>query len=351
MQIVKSIELRDLKDVYEHLVLDYKKWRGYIYRGHEDSSYVLLPSILRDAKKYTKKENLFIYELSLLLKFYRVCNNQGLLIPEIKMFRDMYLTDSFDLSYILTENSGFYWLPDEVFELSALAQHYGIPTRFLDWTQDVQTALHFAAYGNKRSKLKKDSFSVWAINAEWLQELKKFQSNKMDMISRVQAKDANDDINKLWIDEMYDTSLPLRFCTPHYAMNPNLCAQKGILTTWQHNIISNLSRTTANNLFDSSLEFNQSVLDKISSFMEEPSEEPALDIALYDYLNSAENKQYVDEFLNINPLNDTNILFHFIIPSSYTEDLIGILEHQHYGISRLFPGYKGAAETVKDELC
>jgi hypothetical protein len=37
------------------------------------------------------------------------------------------------------------WIFDDLEELTALAQHYGIPTRMLDWTYDFDTALYFAS--------------------------------------------------------------------------------------------------------------------------------------------------------------------------------------------------------------
>lgn len=244
---------------------------------------------------------------------------------------------------------GGYWLPDEVFELAALAQHYGLMTRLIDWTQNVQIALHFAAFGNMKSKTKADSFSVWAINAEWLQELKKFQLKDIGMISRtLKTKGISED--ERWINEAYDNSLPLRFCLPHYALNPNLCAQKGVLTLWQHNIISNLSNSMSPKLFGDPIGFNNLVRCKFKEFMDAPPKEEPLDELLEDYLDSQDNKKHVEEFLYNNPLSDKNLMYHFIIPSSCAEHLIGILRHQYYGIEKIFPGYKGAAEAVKDDF-
>ena len=84
--------------------------------------------------------------------------------------------------------------------------------------------------------------------------------------------------------------------------------------------------------------------------MNDSPEEDPLDVALDKYLNSPDNQQLISDFLNDNPLSNKNIMYHFVIPSSCADDLIGILKHQHYGIAKLFPGYKGAAEAVKDEF-
>jgi hypothetical protein len=54
--------------------------------------------------------------------------------------------------------------PDEAIDWLALMQHYGAPTRLLDWTRSPYVALYFAI----QSDSKQDG-ALWAIDMNWLQ--------------------------------------------------------------------------------------------------------------------------------------------------------------------------------------
>ena len=61
------------------------------------------------------------------------------------------------------------YLPDnfssDIWELLAIAQHHGLPTRLLDWSTNPLAALWFTAK-NGRGKSKRDYGSVWFYRAE-----------------------------------------------------------------------------------------------------------------------------------------------------------------------------------------
>lgn len=81
------------------------------FRGHEDADYGLTPSALRPAKEKERET-----ALGLMADFKRVA--------EIKLARP----------------PG----PKDELKWAQIAQHYGLPTRLLDWTESATTALYFA---------------------------------------------------------------------------------------------------------------------------------------------------------------------------------------------------------------
>ena len=60
------------------------------------------------------------------------------------------------------------WPPAELQPLFALAQHYGVPTRMLDWSLQGRVAAYFAAASARRRELQKrsppEALAVWAYN-------------------------------------------------------------------------------------------------------------------------------------------------------------------------------------------
>lgn len=90
------------------------------------------------------------------------------------------------------------WPSNEILELSALAQHYGLPTRLLDWTDDPFIAIYFAL---KSAMGEKGNLEIWCINR-----------------------------GAITTAESAGMDLGVKFYTPHYANNPNIYAQKGLFT-------------------------------------------------------------------------------------------------------------------------
>lgn len=55
-------------------------------------------------------------------------------------------------------------LPADEWEWYFLMQHYGVPTRLLDWTENALIAMYFAVEGHRADK----DAAVWALDPTWL---------------------------------------------------------------------------------------------------------------------------------------------------------------------------------------
>ena len=98
--------------------------------------------------------------------FVQHCDSIGLPIPnDSPTFRDAYLNHVFP-----TGPGGRLpsWPPTEMYPLMALAQHYRLPTRLLDWSTRAYVAAYFAisdALGEKFDK-GAERLAVWVFNIE-----------------------------------------------------------------------------------------------------------------------------------------------------------------------------------------
>lgn len=210
---------KNFDDLYSKLkgLLD-KHPSNWIYRGESSDRYELLPSLFRHEafermkcfhphikeEKFSISQERYRLEAFTVARFANIANQQGLYIPSLK---ELMVYEKNMASRTLMRKKH---LPDQYYELFALAQHYGIPTRFLDWTYDMYVACFFAfrnAYKkitltSNNSITQKDNVVIWAIDMRYLQ--------------------------KCYMKTQ------LYFVTPCYTNNPNLAAQKGVLSFYDN---------------------------------------------------------------------------------------------------------------------
>jgi FRG domain-containing protein len=157
------------------LLAGYSDPEDYIYRGHGTTAYRLTPSVFRrrgaafpveGPRGRRTMENQIKAEIAQLWDFFALADARGLRLPEDSQRLRSTLERCRSYTFVEEVAKGAAaWPPDEVLSLLALAQHYGVPTRLLDWTRHPYVvAAYFAAsaaLANGRDGL----LAVWAFNS------------------------------------------------------------------------------------------------------------------------------------------------------------------------------------------
>lgn len=319
------------KDILPQIM--YSGNNRYIFRGQSNAKYELLPSVLRKNNNDLKdiwgydfdNEKAFIAnEAKVIFDFYRNCNYQGLLLENTpKVIKENITRQRIYLIEDILKDRDI-WILNEFREVAALAQHYGIPTRLLDWTCFFYVALYFATkdlLGIKEEQV----FSIWVMNYNLLSDFRAFLERR------------GEELNKNGYN--CDTFFPLTFIIPEYAKNPNLNAQKGVLSLWEIKL---------ENLYK---EENKDVDNKIKKLI--PINTIPLDKQLFEFIK--ENFMAFNEFIRIQqqdyPDNyDISKLFLLKRYDFSSKDCDKIMEYlSFHGVdaSSIFPGYSGVVEKMK----
>ena len=179
---------------------------------------------------------------------------------------------------------------DGVMEVMSLAQHYGLPTRALDWSYDYRVALYFTVKDVLNSNNNSDGV-LWALNHKLIE-----------------------------VPEYNNLQYNLRIHRPEYNTNPNLNAQKGLFTF--------LERYVG--------EYNKPLDEIISSELNQKPENKGVSISKDVKVTVVPKDIYKDDV----------VFYKFIIPKEIKPEILNELYLEGYSEEYLFPGYKGVSKSI-----
>ena len=218
------------------------------------------------------------------------------MVPDCPRLRDSVIK-SYDLVSFFGKED---WLPKDLWEIAALAQHYGIPTRLLDWTANIKTALYFAIV----------DYIKPLTAEERLERTKQMFQNRGNV---------EDDYCEIWaldtkVVVAKEGKLPLQLIRPPYYGNPNLAAQEGVFTLW-------------------------------------PVSKPRLPMKKGEKLDTTWLDQTPLDVLLVKKLEELKAeerpyLYRIAFQRSAAVELYQYLEREGHTAARLFPGYGGVVRSI-----
>lgn len=399
--ILKEVKIGTAEKLFKELSVTGKynflfngKW---VFRGQSDSRYKLIPSAFRknsekyffnlSEQKFTLKNYLdtrILGEWGLLCDFYDRADYNGLDIPFNKTLQ--YRKNEYFANRKEIEESFEKWISDDFKEITALAQHYELPTRLLDWTYDLYIALYFSIseyLKENEIEIKDKYICLWTFNIETIlrindeishnffekikerneireqynKEVKEkgissinslyfYEGDYRNILKGVyelntynkiiyeynkKIEEYNKEItkynknhkNKLSHKEYLKYEIPIKILKPPYYNNDNLKAQKGILA--YHEVGKNKNDI-----------LNLKILQETFTLGELQDKELSMEEIVLSYLRAG-------------MFGKQCIFYKFIIPAKEFVQIYLYLDKLRYNASKLFPGYYGVSRHQKED--
>ena len=175
---------------------------GWIYRGQKDSTKKLETTLERACKNYkVSLEKAKVIENRLLREFKRKYHHYSPHIPNRKNTLE--------------------WL--------SLMQHYGAPTRLLDFTYSIYVAAYFALEEALAPEEADKGYAVWAINGDWAIKKSALLFKKEPEIRKFLKEFIEEEKEEVF-EKAFRGLNPKRFACPQnpFRLNERLTIQKGV---------------------------------------------------------------------------------------------------------------------------
>ncbi len=153
-----TLSISKLADIIEILFKNKNQLSTYWYRGHSDYKFTLQPSLFRSLQK----DKSCYYEESTIIE------------EMVRRFPS-----------IRTEHT-------TTLELLTYAQHYGLPTRLLDWSENLLVALYFCCKENTNI-----DGNLFILNVDAVQ---KYRNSKLDDIEELVKSNCEIDAYRIMLD-------------------------------------------------------------------------------------------------------------------------------------------------------
>lgn len=305
--MVHTIRCKHAEDMIDELLPTRTSWLRHhglwTFRGQRDASWNLQARIFRDASHRHAGKEYSIAEVMALVPAQvtatapfppeHVQREFGLVMEFCDNLERLGLAIPFDSPRLRSEDPAFdikpcAFPPEELRAMFALAQHYDIPTRLLDWTSKPLVAAYFAAVGVARRTFEEadqadNELAVWALNSalvtSWLRNL--------------------------------DPGVAV--VTAPSVSNPNLHAQGGRFTLVQYKAGNDLA------------------------LRDHP---PPLDRLIEGYLP----KDVPDNLHHLLPA-----LVKLTLPAAEARSLLRLLADHEVTAAEVYPGHRGAAEAIREQ--
>lgn len=189
-------------------------WSTFYYRGQGKAAWSLVPSLERVAIGRFQKSwaDLNAVEEKILREFKRVAH---LYIPDLPERQTQRVED-------LSSGQRVYRSCDDEIEWIALMQHYGAPTRFLDWTYSLSIAIFFAM----EKATPGDSCAVWGINHKWCWDRAR-QLLPKDVVTAIDSDSEQLKPPEVW-NQILHSNVPAVASLNSFRLNERLSIQRGV---------------------------------------------------------------------------------------------------------------------------